>query len=599
MNGISVSDKTGGKMDNNLIEVALGKKAADMIIRNGKLVNVLTGEIYETEIAVSGGKIASIGPVPEGSFGPDTKIIDAKGEYLAPGFIDAHIHIESSMLTYTEFSKMVVKHGTTAVATDLMEVTIVSGVEGMKEVLRESRNTPVKLFYPIPAFMEENGLQTTGSTLHSDMIDELIKLPEAVGLAEVLAPPIMAESPASAHMLELAKKYHKSAEGHAPCLKGEQLNAYVAAGVTSDHESTEPDEALGKMRCGLRVLMREGSASTDLKACLKAVTDHHINTRYCSMVSDDIDALHISRFGHLDHKVRMAVEQGIDPVSAIQMVTINPAENFHLEDRIGSITPGKNADIVFLSDLKQCKVERVISDGELIVDNGELTREIRAPKYSSLLLNTIRLKKPVTADDLVLHAKKESHTAKVHVIGASPVSLLTEALEADLPVKEGVVEPDLQNDVLRIACVERYGKNGSIAKSFVKGFNLKEGALAISVGHDHHNISVIGSDPSDMAEAVKRIAELQGGLVLINRGKVVSEIALPICGLLSDEDGEKVAAKLAAMIGELKKLGCTIPSPNITMSFLTLIFIPCFGITDQGLFDVRSFKLIDPLISEE
>ena len=583
-------------MDNELIQVALGQKPADIVIKNGKLVNVITHEVYETEIAIANGKIASTGPVPAGAVGPDTQVIDAKGMYLAPGFMDAHIHIESSMLSYTEFAKMVVKHGTTAVATDLMEVTIVSGVEGMKEVMEESKHTPVKLYYPVPAFMEENGLQTTGSTLHPEMIDQLIQMPEAVGLAEVLAPPILAGSPASAHMLELAKKYHKTAEGHAPAVMGEALNAYVGAGVTSDHESTNKEEALAKLRSGLHVLMREGSASTDLRPCLKIITEEHVDTRYCSMVSDDIDALHISRKGHLDNKVRIAVEEGVDPVSAIQMVTINPAENFHLQDRLGSITPGKIADIVFLSSLEQCSVEKVIANGELVVDDRKLTKELPAPNYSNLLRGTVKLSHKITGDDLVLKVDPKYTAAKVHVIGASHDTLLTDALEADLPVENGVVLPDVENDVLRIACVERYGKNGSVGKSFIKNFGLKSGAIAISVGHDHHNITVVGTEAEDMAFAVNRVAELQGGLVLVKDGKVLSEIPLPICGLLSDLDGETVANKLKEMIAVLRTLGCEVPSPNITLSFITLIFIPCFGITDQGLFDVREFKIIDPVI---
>lgn len=584
-------------MDNELIQVALGKKPADIVIKNGRLVNVISHEIYETEIAIANGKIASVGSVPKGAVGPDTRVIDAKGMYLAPGFMDAHIHIESSMLSYTEFAKMVVKHGTTAVATDLMEVTIVSGVEGMKEVLAESKNTPVKLFYPIPAFMEEDGTQTTGSTLHTEMIDDLVKLPEAVGLAEVLAPPILAESPASAHMLELAKQYHISAEGHAPAVMGDKLNAYVGAGVTSDHESTNKEEALAKLRAGLHVLMREGSASTDLRPCLRMITEEHVDTRYCSMVSDDIDALHISRKGHLDNKVRIAVEEGIDPITAIQMVTINPAENFHLQDRIGSITPGKTADIVFLSSLEECKVESVIANGELVVENEELVKDIPAPNYSDLLKGTVKLAHPITGDDLVMKADAKYSTAKVHVIGASHDTLLTDALEAELPIVNGVIEPDAENDILRIACVERYGKNGSVGKSFIKNFGLKRGAIAISVGHDHHNISVVGIDPEDMAFAVNRIAQLQGGLVLVENGKVLAEIPLPICGLLSDQDGETVANELEEMIAILRTMGCEVPSPNITLSFITLIFIPCFGITDQGLFDVLQFKIIDPIIS--
>jgi adenine deaminase len=584
-------------MDNELIQVALGKKPADIVIRNGKLVNVITHEIYETEIAVAGGRIASIGPVPAGAVGADTQIIDAKGMYLAPGFMDAHIHIESSMLSYTEFAKMVVRHGTTAVATDLMEVTIVSGIEGMKEVLAESKNTPVKLYYPIPAFMEENGIQTTGSTLHSDMIDKLVELPEAVGLAEVLAPPILAGSSASAHMLELAKKYHKTVEGHAPAVLGENLNAYVGAGVTSDHESTYKEEALAKLRMGMHVLMREGSASTDLRPCLRIITEEHVDTRYCSMVSDDIDALHISRKGHMDNKVRIAVEEGVDPVTAIQMVTINPAENFHIQDKVGSITPGKIADIVFLSSLENCQVEKVIANGKLVVEDRRLITELPAPNYSKLLKDTIKLSHKIAGSDLVIKVGSDYKTARVHVIGASHDTLLTEALEAELPVRDGVVMPDVEGDVLRIACVERFGKNGSIGRSLIKNFGLKSGAIAISVGHDHHNITVVGSDPEDMAFAVNRIAELQGGLVLVKDGKVLSEIPLPICGLLSDLDGETVAEKLADMIDILKTLGCDMPSPNITLSFITLIFIPCFGITDQGLFDVREFRIIDPVIS--
>lgn len=584
-------------MDNELIQVALGKAPADIVIKNGRLVNVVTHEVYETEIAVAKGKIASIGPVPAGAVGPDTQIIDAEGMFLAPGFLDAHIHIESSMLSYTEFAKMVVKHGTTAVATDLMEVTIVSGIEGMKEVLAESKNTPVKLYYPIPAFMEENGIQTTGSTLHSEMIDQLITLPEAVGLAEVLAPPILAESPVSAHMLDLAEQYRKTAEGHAPAVMGENLNAYVGAGVTSDHESTNHKEALAKLRMGLHVLMREGSASTDLRPCLKMITQEHVDTRYCSMVSDDIDALHISRLGHLDNKVRIAVKEGVDPVTAIQMVTLNPAESLRIQDKVGSITPGKIADIVFLSSLEECRVERVIANGELVVDGRDLVKELPAPNYSNLLRDTVKLSRKITGDDLVLKADFGYTRAKVHVIGASHDTLLTDALEAELTVEGGVILPDVERDVLRIACVERYGKNGSIGRSFIKNFGLKSGAIAISVGHDHHNISVVGSDAEDMAFAVNRIAALQGGLVLVKDGKVLSEIPLPICGLLSDLDGESVAAKLAEMIEILRQLGCEVPSPNITLSFITLIFIPCLGITDQGLFDVREFKLIDPVIS--
>lgn len=580
-----------------LINVALGKEPADIVIRGGNLINVNTGEIYQTDIAVKGSRIASIGPLADGTEGEDTKVIDASGYYLSPGFIDAHIHIESSLLTYTEFSKMVVKHGTTAVASDLMEVTIVSGSEGMKELLRESKDTPVKLYYPVPSFMEEESeLQTIGSALHSDLIRELIELPEAIGIAEVLYPPILNGSPQSKSVLELPQSRGKTAEGHAPALTGSQLNAYVSTGIRSDHECTNKEEALEKLRSGLRVLLREGSASTDLIDGIRVVTEEKADARHIALISDDIDALHISNLGHMDHKVRLAVRAGVPPVTAIQMVTINPAEGLKLDDEAGSITPGKYADIVFLSSLEECQVEKVISKGELVVDHRTLTKEYGRPEYSSILLNTVKLVKPVEAGDLLIKTAVDKGTARVHVIGADSRSLLTESLEAKLWIEDGVVLPDVQNDILSIACVERYGKHGSVGKSFIKGVGLKEGAIALSVGHDHHNITVVGSDSEDMAFAVNRIEQLQGGIVLVRNKEVLGEIPLPICGLLSPDDGEIVADKLRQLIASLNQLGSDLPSPNVTLSFITLIFIPKLAVTDRGLFDVLQFRLIDPII---
>lgn len=584
-------------MDKHLIRVALGKESADIVIQNGKLVNVLSGEIYKTDIAIKGEKIASIGPLAKGTVGEDTRVIDAEGQYLAPGFIDAHIHIESSMLTYTEFSKMVVKRGTTAVASDLMEVTIVAGIEGMKQLLAESKLAPVRLYYPVPSFMEEEtGLQTIGSVLHAGMIKDLLELPEAIGLAEVLVPPILAESPQSEAILKMAEEKGKTAEGHAPALAGAPLNAYTGVGIRSDHESTNANEALEKLRAGLRVLMREGSASADLEACLKIVTENKADTRRISMISDDIDALHISRMGHLDHKVRMAVRAGVPPLQAIQMVTLNPAESLKIDHEAGSITPGKVADIVFLSSLEECRVEKVIAKGRLAVDGGRLAMDLPAPHYGENLLKTVRLKNAVSPEEMVIRTAEDKKQAKAWVIGASGTSLLTDAMRADLPVRDGVVLPDIKNDILHIACVERYGKNGGIGRSFIHGVGLREGAIALSVGHDHHNITAVGCDAGNMALAVNRIAQLQGGIVYARGGKVIREIPLPVCGLLSLENGEVVARKLEELIGDLSAHGCNLSSPNVTLSFITLIFIPDLAITDQGLFDVKAFSLIDPLI---
>jgi adenine deaminase len=588
-------------MDIDLINAALGKTPADLVIRGGRLINVLSGEIYQADVSVLNGRIAVTGTLPGGAIGPGTRVIDGAGKFIAPGFIDAHIHIESSMLSYTEFCKLAIKHGTTTVATDLMEVTIVSGLEGMKEILREAENLPVKLFYPVPSFMEEeSGLQTTGSLLYTGSVDELLKLPQAVGLAETLAPPILAGSPASAHLIAAAEALHKTVEGHAPALAGDALNAYAGAGVTSDHESTTREEALAKLRSGLRVLMREGSASTDLAECLRIITEDKASSRRCSMISDDIDALHLARRGHLDHKVRMAIKAGVPPVEAIQMVTLNPAENLRIDRRCGSVAPGRDADIVLLSSLEDCAVDTVIARGEIIVEHGVLVKNFPQPDYNPILLNTVKLFRPVNAGDMEIRLGGPDGTAgkraRVHVIGASGTTLLTRAETAVLPVSKGVIQADANNDVLRIACVERYGKNGNIGRSFIRGFGFKDGAVAISVGHDHHNITVVGLDPADMALAVNRVVSLGGGFVLVQDHKVAEEIALPVCGLLSTEDGEKVADKLEKMRNMLRAAGCTIESPNMTLSFIPLIFIPDLAITDYGLFDLRRFKIIDPVI---
>lgn len=587
-------------MNNHVIDVALGNAAADMVIKNGKLLNVHTGEIYETEIAIADKVIAAVGHLSENTIGENTKVIDAKGKIMVPGFIDAHIHFESSMLTYTEFSRMLVKHGTTAVATDLMEIAIVAGEEGINNVLKESEGLPVKLLQPIPAFMSEEGeLQTIGAALYPEMIEKLIQGPHAVGLAEVLYPPILNKSPLSAWMLELAEKYGKTAEGHSPELYGAQLNAYASAGIRSDHESTNKEEALGKLRAGLRVLIREGSAAQDLDAVIKIITENNVDTRHCALVSDDIDMLHIYEKGHLDYKVRRAIKAGVDPVKAIQMVTLNPAESLKVDNKYGSIAPGKCADIVFLSDLENCTVDSVISNGEYVVENGETICEFKKPEYTSVMLNTVKLSKVITGDDLVIKTDAGAKKAKVRVIGAKPTSLLTDAIEADLDVVDGVIMPDAANDILRIACVERYGKGGSIGKSFIKGFGISKGAIATSVGHDHHNITVVGSDVEDMAAAVNRIKELNGGLVIAEDGKIKYELPLPICGLLTDLSGEESALILKKMQEDLHAKGCTMGSPYMTLAFITLIFIPFYGITDKGLVDVLNGKVIDPVISAE
>lgn len=584
-------------LNSDLIAVALGKRPADLVVKNAQIVNVHTREIYSGGVAVAGQRIALVGEI-EGAIGPNTEVVDAGGKYLVPGFIDAHIHVESTLLTPTEFAKAVLPRGTVAVSTDLMEVTLVTGVPGLQEILEEARRTPVGFFYMVPSFMEESELQTVGGLLGPELVDELIDLPEAVGLAEVLAPPILGESPHSAHMLEMATRKRKTREGHGPALFGERMQAYAGAGITSEHESTTAEEALGKLRAGLRVFIREGSASTDLKPVIKIITEHGVDPRHVAMISDDIDALHITQLGHMDHKIRMAVAEGVEPIVAIQMATLNPAEGLRIDEDWGSLAPGKYASMSILKgDLAQCQVETVIAKGQVAYQNNQLVAKLPSVRYSERLVNTVQLARPVNAEDMLIKVKEPAAQAQVRVLGASGVTLLKEAQEAELAVTNGAIQPDSQRDILAVACVERYEKSGRVGKSFVSGFGLKAGALASSVGHDHHNITVVGASAADMAVAVNRIAEIGGGLVVVRDGQILGELALPICGLVTSEPAEAVAAKVAKMNEALKVLGCQMENPFMTLSFITLVYIPAYGITDRGLVEFTQFEVVDTVLN--
>lgn len=584
-------------MNGHVIDVALGKQPADVVIKNGKLVNVITKEVYSADIAIADGVIAATGELAPGCIGEKTKVIDAKGKYLAPGFIDAHIHFESSMLSFTEFNRIVLTKGTTAVASDVMEVSIVSGYEAIKEIFKEAEGLPVKLLNPIVGFTQEDeSVQTVGATIDSDVLDELISMPRAIGFAETTPHTVLSKNSMFERIKELAHKYGKTLEGHAPELHGPELSAYASVGIRSDHECVTQNEALDKLRHGIRVLIREGSAAKDLKACVKVITDSQVDPRYCSFVSDDIDMHYILTKGHLDHKVRMAVQEGVDPVVALQMVTINPAESLKVDDRYGSIAPGKCADVVFLSNLKTCNVVDVVANGELVVENGKVVYDFEPYDYPDFMRNTVHLPKKIVAHDLVLHVDYTKSSAKVRVIGAHGHTLLSDALEAVLSVENGIIKPDVSNDILHIACVERYGKNGSIGHAFVKGFGFKCGAMATSMGHDHHNVTAVGANAEDMAVAINRIGELEGGIVIVNEGKVLYELALPICGLLCTQDGIESARVLEAMQNYLTEMGCPMESPFMSLSFITLT-IPSYAITDQGLIDVTTLKPVDPIVS--
>lgn len=585
-----------GKLDEKLMDVALGTCPADLIVTGGKLVNVLTREIYPADVSVSGGKIAAVGQLAPGAYGEKTQVIHADGAYLVPGFIDAHIHFESSMLTFTSFNELVLPHGTTLIGADMMEISIVAGYKAINEVFREAEELPVKLVNPIlPEAEMDESLQTVGDHLSDDVLEEMIGQSHAIGFAELTSDFILQRSERTKWLWGLANRYGKTLEGHCPGLADPELSAYASVGIRSDHESVSWEEAREKLRHGIHLFIREGSASQDLEECIKVITEDGMDARYCSMISDDVDMEHLSRNGHMDHKVRMAVRAGVDPVTAIQMVTINPAESLKVDARYGSVTPGKCADIVILTDLASCAVRDVIASGELAVSAGELVFPFKPFTYAPFMENTVRLLKPVTAEDLLVKAPEGATQAHVRVMKLSGTSLYSKALEADVPVVDGAISCEGAGDVMYASCVERYGKNGGMSRVFVSGFGFARGAIASSVGHDHHNITAVGKNHEDMALCINRIAELGGGAVIAEDGKIIYELPLPICGLLATMDGREAAVLLAQMQQHLRDGGCTMPAPFMSLSFAAL-GIPEYAITDKGLVEVKTMSLVDPVL---
>jgi len=579
-----------------LILVALGKQPADLVIKNGQIVNVITREVYSGGVAVTGNKIAAVGDV-EYTIGENTKVIDAQGMYITPGLIDGHVHVETSLMTYARFAQAVMPHGTTAVMCDFHEVGIATGADGIKAMIDEANKTPLKLYFLVPVRIPFHpGLETTGGKLTPEDVKDLLSLPNAVSISEIVAMNVLFGDPDYLSAIEHGKRAKVTLEGHAPTLKDAQLSAYASVGIRSDHESFTTEEAYQRIRNGLRLMMREGSVAKNLKETIKVFTEHKVDPRYGIMITDDVDAPDLIKDGHLDHLIRRAIEEGLDPITALQMVTINTAENYRVDHEVGSVSPGRFADLLIVKDLKKFEVATVIANGEVIAKDGKMIKEIPLPEHNPVLLNTVKLKKKIEPDDLKFRVEKQNGKVKMIVMKVPPFIPIVEHDEDVFEIKDGVVYPDPSRDLAQISVVERYGISGEISSAFIRGFNLKEGAIASSMAHDNHNIVVMGTNLSDMAFAVNRIAELQGGQVAVKDGKVIAELALPVAGLMSDEPPESVAEKVEALRKAAQGLGSTIYHPFMFLIFIPLAAIPAYAITDKGFVDVMKQQLISPIL---
>ncbi len=576
--------------------VAGGKVPADLVVKNGKIVNVFSGEIYDGGVAVAGDKIAAVGDV-DYTIGEGTKILDAQGKYLTPGFIDGHIHPESSNLAIRSFAEAVLKHGTTVIMTDLHEIGVVGGLEAIEAVLKEAEATDLKLYFIVPSHVPFSPkLETSGGRFDTEIIKCALERPDAVGLSECVGMYLVAGFPELMASCDAALAKGKSLQGHLPDADAATLNTCVAAGVSTDHESLSGKDVVDRLRAGCSVMLREGSSARSLTQLLEPVLADHLDTSNLSIVTDDLHTIDLATTGHLDESVRTALKAGVEFLTAIQMVTINAARAFQLDRFVGCLAPGRRADINLTTGPEDFRVDTVVAGGRVVAQGGESVVHYPVAEHNPILLNTVHLKKAVGASDFQVRVSESAKAVKVKVMDTLPWIPITQPRDVELNVVDGVVQCDLDQDVLYIAQVERHGKTGGIGKAFMGGFKLRKGAIASSMGHDNHNIIVMGANHADMAAAVNRVAELQGGQVFVVDGEVLCEIPFPVCGLQSDLSAEELAEEKRKFNATLREHGCEINYTCMFLSFICLAAIPLYAITDKGFIDVLQQKVIDPIL---
>lgn len=566
----------------NIINVARGLEKADLVIKNANVVNVLSEEIYKGDIAIVDGIIAGIGENYSGK-----KEIDVNGAYVSPSFIDGHVHLESAMMLPKEFASVVLPAGTTTVIIDPHEISNVLGLHGISFMHEAVKNLPMDVFTMLPSCVPATPFETSGFDLNSYDLSLLIDKPWVLGLAEMMNfPGVLNLDNNVMAKLELAKSKEKRIDGHAPYLSGKDLCAYVASGVKSDHECTTPEEAIERIRLGMYVMIREGTAAKDLDALLPVLKN--CNTRKCIFVTDDRHPSDLKE--HINGMVRRAVEAGVDPIKAIQVASLNTAEYFGLQN-LGAIAPGYKADLLVLPDLKSFKPDIVMKNGNVIAHNGKLAVEI--PQGEALAVRNSVNVRWITPEDFKISVNEPDGKIGVKALEVIPHQLITKSVETEALVEDGNAISNIENDTLKICVIERHRATGNIGKGFVKGFNLKCGAIASTVAHDSHNMIVIGTNDADMYTAAVALIKCKGGKVVVKDGEIISELALPIAGLMSDREFDYVVDKCEELNQAAHSIGCELNDPFMTMGFLSLPVIPELKITDKGVFDTNKFDFID------
>jgi len=590
--------KTWAECAPRLIAVAAGRAPADLVIRNGQWVNVHSREVLPGhDIAIAEGRIACVVPDASYCIGPETQVVEANGRYMIPGLCDAHMHIESGMLTPAEFARAIIPHGTTSIFTDPHEIANVLGLPGVRMMHDEALMQPINVFTQMPSCAPSApGLETTGHEITPQDVAEAMTWPGIVGLGEMMNfPGVAAADPKMLAEIAATQAAGKTVGGHyaSPDL-GSGFAAYVAGGPADDHEGTCEADAIARVRQGMRSMMRLGSAWYDVESQITAVTEKGLDPRNFILCTDDSHSGTLVQDGHMNRVVRHAIACGCAPLVALQMATINTATHFGLERELGSLTPGRRADVILTSDLEALPIELVFARGRLIAENGESLVDCPHFDWPDSARGTVHLGHALTDKDFEIAAPEGANTARANVIGVIENQAPTKALQADLPVREGLVEGE--GEVCQIALVERHRGTGGVTNGFVSGFGYQgEMAMASTVAHDSHHMIVVGTDRAQMALAANRLAEVGGGVTVFRDGEELALVELPIAGLMSDAPAREVAQKAAAMMQAMRDCGCELNNAYMQHSLLALVVIPELRISDLGLVDVRKFEKIDLL----
>ncbi len=587
----------------SLINVAMGREAADVVIRKGIWACVQSGEfIAETDIAIKEGRIAYVGPDVSHTIGPATQVIEAKGHYLTPGLLDGHMHVESGMLTVTEFVRAVAPHGTTGMFIDPHEIANVFGLKGVKLMVDEAQKQPIHVWVQMPSCVPSApGLETPGASIGPEEVAEAMTWPGIIGLGEMMNFPGVynADEKMLAEM-EATRQAGKVIGGHyaSPDL-GLPFHGYVAGGPEDDHEGTRLEDAVDRVRQGMKAMLRYGSAWHDVAAQIKAITQLGLDPRHFILCTDDSHAETLVEDGHMDRVLRHAISEGLPPMIALQMATLNTAEHFGVAREVGQIAPGRWADILIVPDLNDFRPRLVMARGRIIAEKGKWLVELPTMTYPEWVTHSVNLKRPLTAADFVLQAPPGSNgRVRANVIGVIENQAPTRHLRFEISPDHGMVHADLGRDLAKVALVERHRGLGEVTVGLVTGFGFTERcAIASTVAHDSHHMIVVSTDDAMMAQAANRLAEIGGGQVVIKDGEVIGQVELPIAGLMSTERAEVVARKAATVLEGFRACGCRLNNPNMQLSLLALVVIPELRISDKGLVDVTRFDFIPVLES--